>query len=725
MPISAATSSTLLVVVLFAGVGFSTARAADPPSQEDEPRAPVPTVEVSGSRSSGERQAETTTRIIVGQDEILRHGDHSLADVLKRLPGVTVGGPGDLRMRGLGAGYTQVLVNGETVAPGFAVDSIPPELIERIEIMRSASAEFSTQAIAGTINIILRKSARQADRQIKLGMGRNQERWSPSGTLQWSDRDGALSYSVAGSVSRLGNHTEPVVEEVTRNEAGEPVSVRRFEDETSGRLLLFNVVPRLNWTFESGDTLTLQSFLEYGRVPNAATERETTLLGSSTDYPINSWTSQGTAPSIRGTLTWEHRLREHDKLIVNVGEEYLKRETDYSFYGYDAGNDPRLDRNVVSNARDLSYKASGKYLTRVGESGNLALGWDGAYTERSEQRIQTDTRPFDPQTSVLNESYDANVKRLALFAQSERELTPRLQLYTGVRWEGLDTVVGGRTLDSVRNRSKVWSPILQGVWKLPNSERDQLRLGVSRTYKPPRTRDLVPRRYTTNNNNSPTTPDTQGNPRLRPELAWGLDLAYESYFGANGILSISVFARQIDDVTVVQLFEQDDIWVSAPSNGGKADVRGIEAEAKFPLRSLLESMPNVDIRANFARNWSTLDSVPGPYNRLSEQKPISANFGFDYAASDAVTFGLNYNLQGGGPVRLTSTLGSYTEANETIDVFGLWKMDAQTQVRLSLTNVLNRDGQADRFFEDADESVVRRATTPTTTGIRFMLERKF
>jgi outer membrane receptor for ferrienterochelin and colicins len=33
-------------------------------------------------------------------------------------------------------------------------------VIERIEVLRAASAEFSTQSIAGTINIVLKKAVK-------------------------------------------------------------------------------------------------------------------------------------------------------------------------------------------------------------------------------------------------------------------------------------------------------------------------------------------------------------------------------------------------------------------------------------------------------------------------------------------------------------------------------------------------------------------------------------
>ena len=69
------------------------------------------------------------------------------------------------RLRGLDPGYTQILINGEKV-PGagddrsFFVDRIPAELVERIEIVRSPSANRSGDAVAGALNIVLRDALR-------------------------------------------------------------------------------------------------------------------------------------------------------------------------------------------------------------------------------------------------------------------------------------------------------------------------------------------------------------------------------------------------------------------------------------------------------------------------------------------------------------------------------------------------------------------------------------
>jgi outer membrane receptor for ferrienterochelin and colicins len=147
------------------------------------------------------RRDDTAAKIVVNHDEIVKFGDTSVLDVLKRVPGVTVSGNGgrgsEVRMRGLGNGYTQVLINGERAPAGFSIDSLAPDVIERIEVLRAASAEFSTQSIAGTINIVLKKTVKAGQRELKLGYAFGNGMPGPNANLQLSDKAGPLAWSFA------------------------------------------------------------------------------------------------------------------------------------------------------------------------------------------------------------------------------------------------------------------------------------------------------------------------------------------------------------------------------------------------------------------------------------------------------------------------------------------------------------------------------------------------
>ena len=131
-------------------------------------------IEIRSGRNNAEQQRRQSTAamILIGREEIEKQGDASLGEVLRRLPGVTVQGApgrgGGIRMRGLGSGYTQILLDGQRVPPGFSIESITPGQVERIEILRAPTAETGARAIAGTINIVLREGQRGNPDDLRL-----------------------------------------------------------------------------------------------------------------------------------------------------------------------------------------------------------------------------------------------------------------------------------------------------------------------------------------------------------------------------------------------------------------------------------------------------------------------------------------------------------------------------------------------------------------------------
>lgn len=678
-------------------------------------------VEVSAASGTAQRESDTAARIIVGRDEIGQYGDNNLAAVLKRQPGVSVVG-NEVRMRGLGAGYTQILINGDPAPPGFSIEAMAPEMIERIEIMRSATAEYSMQAVAGSINLVLRKGASRAEREWKLGTGRVDDRWNPSASLRLADKVPGFAYALTGALDRTADDTSPLTTERAVGPQGDVLALRRMQSRNASSVNKASLTPRLNWTLDNGDTLSWLSLLDWYRTGFDGASQETLVLGASSDYPRNRITSQARIFSARSDISWAHSFGAAGKLTSKLGVNHNRRDTDYAFHGNGGDNAPLLLRAVVSDAIDDSVTSSGKYLARLAAGHALSVGWDGSAIRRSEARRQRDTFFDSRPPYALDEDYAADVARLAVFAQDEWDMTTQVQLYAGVRWEGLRTATAGRTLREVQTRSSVWSPVAQLLWKLPGTARDQLRLALARTYKAPTTRSLVPRRYTVNNANSATNPDFQGNPALRPELAWGLDVAYEHYFGKSGVASISAFARRIGDVTVQYLYLQDGVWITSPFNNGVAQVRGVEMDLKFPLRTWFIGAPEIDLRANAARNWSTVEAVPGPGNRLASQVPATLNLGIDYRLSSLASVGGNVNLQTGGWARQDAQAGSYTGVRRTLDAYALWQPDGKTRVRLSLANLLHQrqvQGLSYAYEEGRRDSMT---ATPGSSLLRLMLE---
>lgn len=696
--------------------------------QAAKPEPAVQTIEITGAVEKYDaRKNDTATKLVVSQEEILKFGDTTLAEVLKRQPGITIGGSRggtEIRMRGLGNGYTQILLNGEAAPPGFAIDALPPDLIERIEIMRSASAEFSTQAIAGTINVILKKSVKVAQRELKFNTGGAGNFISTSANFQLSDKEGPLSWSVGGNLNGGRFRTLSSQTDAGSNAQAMPTLYRTNARLETGQWRNVNVSPRLNWTFANGDTLSSQSFLSGNYFDRDGSNRWTATSGSLPAFAADDSQLNGRSWSVRSDLNWVHKMAGGAKLDSKLGINGGRRNNYYFQQAYDSKGALALDTLTPGGSSDSGTSLSGKYSTPYIDEHTLAFGWDGGAGQRSEYRIQND-KPIPGYVPVnSNEVYDADLRRLAVFMQDEWNVTPRWSVYAGLRWEGLQTRSAGTGFNAITNRSSVVSPLFQTLWKLPDTKGDQVRLALTRTYKAPATERLIPRRYTTIYN-SATTPDVQGNPDLRPELAWGIDTAYEHFFADGALMSVSGYLRRIDDFTRNSVTFNGTRWIGMPINDGRATTRGVELEAKFPLQLFFPSAPAIDVRANLTRNWSSVEQVPGPDNRLADQTPMGANLGLDYKMDAQFNLGGSFTYKSGGPIRVSQAQSTYATVKRELELYGLWKFDPKTQLRISAVNLLAQDFTFIENYADASGSLRNTSIYPATALLRAALELKF
>ncbi|MBQ0959467.1 TonB-dependent receptor [Ideonella sp. 4Y11] len=128
-------------------------------------------VEVTGSRVR-RIDAEAAAPVqIVNREQIQQSGVVSIGALLQQLPSIAGAatnpqvnnGGGDgastISLRGLGSERTLVLLDGRRLGAGFDVNSIPLNLIERVDILKQgAGATYGSDAIGGVVNIITQKN---------------------------------------------------------------------------------------------------------------------------------------------------------------------------------------------------------------------------------------------------------------------------------------------------------------------------------------------------------------------------------------------------------------------------------------------------------------------------------------------------------------------------------------------------------------------------------------
>ncbi|MFZ6759259.1 TonB-dependent receptor plug domain-containing protein [Undibacterium sp. Ji50W] len=661
----------------------------------------VQKVTINGGRTDlEERRQSTAAKMIFGREELDRNGDSSLGEVLKRLPGVTIGGRpgrgGDIRMRGMGNGYTQILINGERAPRGFSMDSLTPDQVERIEIMRGPVAEFSTQAIAGTINIVLREEYKQKDIDLKTSLGFEQGRIAPNVSVTVPGEIGSLSYALSGSVFQNRQHDESTTSTNEKGVDGKDALIQNQADQTNRKTTGIHFTPRFNYRFENGDTLTMQPFLMLSRSDSSNQSevdqlyRSPTLVAP-TPYAFATFGAHAETTFLRGFGNWQHKFDDNAKLNIKFGGGLGKMDNSSLRYQFDkAGNQIDIISDV-NNTRDSSLNTGGKYTKPFGEGHTLAAGWDLEAGQRSQTRVSLDNG--QPQFADSGDNLDASTRRLAVFVQDEFDISPQFAAYAGLRWEGIKTS-STSSKGAVNNTSSVWSPLLHGVWRIPDSK-DQIRASLTNSYRAPALNDLIAL-PSISNLNGPTRPDRTGNPLLKPELSKGMDIAYEHYLTRAGIVSANFFIRDINDLirrrTVLTDTSTGQRWVSSPVNIGHAVTRGLELEAKFQLQEFFPDGPAIDVRSNYSHFWSKVDDVPGPNNRLDQQPSQTANFGLDYRPSKIpLTVGGNINWTPAYVIQNSDTQVTSTGIKRQMDLYGLWKFNSNLQVRLSANNLRAND----------------------------------
>lgn len=205
-------------------------------------------VEGKAADESEQRRDAVAGVTVVDREELDRYGDTSVLDVLQRQAGVSIDGE-QPRLRGLGGGYTLILLNGEPAPPGFSLEQLSPAEIERIEIIKGPSAEFG--GVAGTINVILRTPPLLQQREWRTNASYRGLRPVASTNLSWGDRVGAIGFQMplalyqwagdgATSSLRLSRTPDGVLRES---------STLGFDQWRGGGV---NFGPRLVWRIEIG-----------------------------------------------------------------------------------------------------------------------------------------------------------------------------------------------------------------------------------------------------------------------------------------------------------------------------------------------------------------------------------------------------------------------------------------------------------------------------------------
>ncbi len=697
-------------------------------------------VEVNGTASDDTiRKASTASKLVITRDEIEKFGDSTLGEMLKRLPGVTTGGRpgrgGDIRMRGMGGGYTQILVNGERMPPGFSLDQLPPEQVERIEVLRAPTAEYGTRAVAGTINVVLREALKKRLNEFRAGFSTERGQISPG--IGWSRNDNfgeGHAYNLTINAMQGRRIDDVINDTVTRTLATQTDSLVTSRGRSSEERNALNLTGRMQLKLNATDSLALQPFVVATR---ASTQSQ--LLQTTTPAPKPTPTgfydqvnTDGDSRFTMGRLNaqWQSRLSSETRLEARAGLGRSGSESHNVRQERLAGAGTRLQDDRTTS-HDSSWSALAKLSHTLTNEHALVTGVEGEGTTRHQNRVTLVNGTPQAGLADFGDDLDAATARMAAYAQDEWTVGQRWDFYAGARWEGITTRSSAASYDA-RNRSRVFTPLAHARYKLDDRGRDMIRASLTRSYRSPQLQDLLAR--PTINSQVPhqaNTPDRAGNPDLKPELATGFEIGVEHYLTKGGLLSANFFERRISNLmrTVTALetvpWSAAPRWVARPQNIGKASTAGVEIEARFRLDEYFDDAPPINVRSNFSVFTSRVDGIPGPNNHVDGQPKGTANLGADYRLrSLPLTLGASLNWTPQTTTQQTLITESTTSRKAVVDAFALWAINAEQSLRLSATNLSAMDYFSGTVIATGDQLITSRSGGPSYTQWQLRWEMK-
>ena len=646
-------------------------------------------VEIVARQGSTElRRAASFAKQIYGREELDRYGDTNALDVMRRLPGVNVdsGGP---RMRGLGSGYTQILINGDPAPPGFNLDQLSPSQIERIEVIKAATAEQSSQAVAGSINVILKETSRRSLSSLRLGLASGKDR--PLGNVNYSISESAGPFNMSLPISVFEWNRE-IRNTVDRKMAGS--DGQTAISEQLGKINSwgwgYNFAPRFNYKVSDEQTIALATFFQKGYWNNRTDYTNRAVLGN----PIfdDNAIQDGYWENRRGNLTWINRFSEDQRIEIKAGVQQSRSAFDLRNLRAGA-----TQLQTAGSNQDDAITQAGKYSQLLGSAHTLTAGWDLENRERLERRTTTNGAGMALLPSFEGQAFEAQMRRQAYYIQDEWEISPQWQLNLGLRNERIASESKNAALP-VSNVSSVLSPLAHVTYKFDPKRRDMVRASLTRSYKAAGLNALLARPVVnsayanTNQTNTYLAPDRIGNPTLSPELATGLDIAYENYLSNDGIFSVGVFHRNLTNV-VRNLTELRSVpwaaaprWITQPQNFSDAVTSGLEFELRGRASDLMPQLMGnakaLNIRSSLSFYRSSIAALSGPNNRLDGQQPWSANLGFDQRISGLpLSVGGNLSITPGYDTRQTAEQSFKRSSTKGIDLFAMMPLSPSMSIR--------------------------------------------
>lgn len=592
---------------------------------------------------------------IITRDDIQKNPPvNDLADIIRKMPGVnltgnsasgTRGNNRQIDIRGMGPENTLVLIDGVPVTSRNSVryswrgerdtrgdtNWVPPEMVERIEVIRGpAAARYGSGAAGGVVNIITKRPTN--DWHGSLSLYTNQPESSKEGdtrrgnfSLSGPLAGDTLTMRLYGNLNRTDADSWDINSSAgTKNAAGR----EGVTNKDINSVFSWKMTPQQILDFEAG--YSRQGNIYAGDTQNSTSNAVTKSLAQS-GRETNRLYRQNYGLTHNGIWDWGQS---------RLGFYYEKTDNTRMNEGLSGGEGRITNDQTFTTNRLTSYRTSGEV--------NVPVIWlfeqtltVGAEWNRDELN--------DPSSTSLTVK-DSNIAGIPGSAanRSSKNKSEISALYVEDNIEPMagTNIIPGLRFDYLSESGSNFSPSLNLSQEL--GEYVKVKAGIARAFKAPNLYQTSEGYLLYSKGNGCPKDITSGgcylvgNKNLDPEISInkeiGLEFTVDDYHA-----SVTYFRNDYQNKIVAgdQIIGRSasGAYVLQWQNGGKALIEGIEASMAVPL------MPD-------RLNWNT----NATYMITSEQKdtgnPLSiipkytVNTFLDWTVTSALSANVNWTLYG-------------------------------------------------------------------------------
>ncbi|MEH2920128.1 catecholate siderophore receptor CirA [Samsonia erythrinae] len=588
---------------------------------------------------------------IITQDDLKKKPVQNLKDVLKDVPGVQLTNEADNRkgisIRGLGSGYTLILIDGKRVNSRTAVfrhndfdlNWIPVDAIERIEVVRGPmSSLYGSDALGGVVNIITRKVGKSWRGTVSV-----------DATVQ-EHRDRGDSYNSSFFTSG------PLIDDVLGVKVYGNVGKREKDDAQPSSTAQSGTAGRIE-----GHT-NRNANIEFALVP---AENQDMTFGYGYDRQDRDSDSLN-----------KNRLDRKNYAIGHNGK-WAFGNTEMRVYG------DKIDNHNGQMITAKNHAVDGKIVLPLSDI-NQMLTFGGEWRQEK----------LEDSVNLTGSGRTAATQR-ALFIEDEWRIFEPLALTTGVR------------MDDHQKYGDHWSPRAYLVYNA--TETVTLKGGWANAFKAPSLLQLSPEWETGScRGDCQIIGNPNLKPETSESVELGVYYAGEEGWLDGVNASLTVFQNDVKDMISVNRTRNVNEAPSYPNyvgldkdgkpvfryyNVNKARVRGVETELKVPLNEQLKLTMNYTY--NDGRDLSNGDSKP-----LSSLPFHTANGSLDWQPVEDWSFYLSANYSG---QRRATTSTSRTPGGYTMwDIGAGYQMTKAVKWRAGIQNLLDKDLHYDDYTYNED-----------------------